>query len=45
MVLEASQNVSKNAYWWPGQLPCQRGQGRSHAWWRELKAKEHFCDW
>ena len=45
MVLEASQNVSKNAYWWPGQLPCQRGQGRSHAWWRELKAKEHFCNW
>lgn len=45
MVLEASQNVSKNAYWWPGQFHCQRGQGRSHAWWRELKAKEHLCDW
>lgn len=45
MVLEASQNVSKSAYWWPDQLPCQRGQGRSHAWWRELKAKEHLCNW
>ena len=45
MVLEASQNISKNAYWWPGQLPCQRGQGRSHAWWRELKERQHLCDW
>jgi hypothetical protein len=45
MVLEASQNIEKNAYWWPGQLDCQRGQGRSHAWWREMKANEHLCDW
>ena len=45
MVLEASQNVSKNAYWWPEQLSCQRGQGRSHAWWREMKQNEHLCNW
>jgi len=44
-VLEASQNIEKSAYWWPEQLPCQRGQGRSHAWWREMKANEHLCDW
>jgi len=45
MVLEASQNIEKNAYWWPEQLGCQRGQGRSHAWWREMKANEHLCNW
>lgn len=37
MVLSSEDNVSKNAYWWPGQLDCQKGRGRSHAWWRELK--------
>jgi len=36
MVLEASQNIEKSSYWWPEQLPCQRGKGSSHAWWREL---------
>lgn len=45
MVLEASQNISKSAYWWPEQLPCQRGKGSSHAWWREMKQNEHLCDW
>jgi len=44
-VLEASQNIEKNNRWWPEQLPCQRGQGRSHAWWREMKANEHLCNW
>lgn len=45
MVLEASQNISKGAHWWPEQLPCQRGRGASHAWWKELKEKEHLCSW
>lgn len=44
-VLEASQNIEKNNRWWPEQLDCQRGQGRSHAWWREMKANEHLFDW
>ena len=44
-VLEASQNIEKNNRWWPEQLPCQRGQGRSHAWWRKMKANEHLCNW
>jgi hypothetical protein len=44
-VLEASQNIEKNNRWWPEQLPCQRGQGRSHAWWREMKANEHLYNW
>lgn len=39
MVLSAEDNVSKNAYWWPGQLPCQTGRGSSHKWWRELNAR------
>lgn len=37
MVLSAKDNSSKSAYWWPGQLDCQKGRGHSHAWWRELK--------
>lgn len=37
MVLSKQDNNSKSAYWWPGQLDCQKGRGRSHAWWRELK--------
>lgn len=45
IVMEASQNASKGNKWWPDQLPCQSGQGRSHAWWRELKEKEHLCSW
>lgn len=39
MVLEASQNASKKNQWWPGQLPCQQGQGASHDWWLALKEK------
>jgi len=37
IVLTASDNMSKSAYWWPEQLPCQVGKGRSHEWWNELK--------
>jgi hypothetical protein len=39
MVLTASDNMSKNGYWWPGQLPCQVGRGRSHQWWNDLQLK------
>lgn len=45
MVLEASQNIEKSNRWWPEQLPCQHGRGPSHAWWREMKANEHLCNW
>ena len=45
IVLEASQNIEKSAYWWPGQLSFQRGQGKSHAWWREMHANMHLCKW
>jgi hypothetical protein len=37
MVLTADDNMSKSAYWWPEQLPCQTGKGRSHQWWNELQ--------
>ena len=37
MVLSAKDNQSKNAYWWPGQLDCQKGRGSSHQWWRDLQ--------
>lgn len=37
IVLSSEDNISKNAYWWPGQLDCQKGRGHSHAWWRKLK--------
>lgn len=40
MVLSAKDNVSKSAYWWPGQLDCQKGKGASHSWWRELSEKK-----
>lgn len=36
MVLVSGDNISKSAYWWPEQLPCQRGRGASHEWWNEL---------
>jgi len=39
MVLSADDNQSKNGYWWPEQLDCQKGRGSSHAWWRELELK------
>lgn len=37
MVLSAKDNQSKSAYWWPGQLDCQKGKGASHQWWRDLQ--------
>jgi hypothetical protein len=37
MVLSAKDNQSKNAYWWPEQLDCQKGRGSSHQWWRDLQ--------
>ena len=37
IVLTAKDNISKSAYWWPEQLPCQVGQGKSHKWWNELQ--------
>ena len=40
MVLSAEDNHSKNGYWWPGQLDCQKGRGNSHPWWRELNSKK-----
>ena len=40
MVLSAKDNQSKNAYWWPEQLGCQKGRGNSHPWWRELNSKK-----
>jgi hypothetical protein len=40
MVLSAKDNQSKNAYWWPEQLDCQKGRGNSHPWWRELNSKK-----
>jgi hypothetical protein len=40
MVLEASQNASKNNRQWPGQLPCQQGIGNDHQWWKELKGMQ-----
>lgn len=39
IAMSAEDNTSKNAYWWPEQLPCQAGRGSSHAWWRELHNK------
>ena len=45
MVLTAEDNMSKSAYWWPGQLPCQTGRGRSHEWWKKLRLQiqENDC--
>lgn len=45
MVLTAKDNMSKNACWWPGQLPCQVGRGKSHEWWNELykQMQEDYC--
>ena len=40
MVLSAKDNQSKNGYWWPEQLDCQKGRGNSHPWWRELNSKK-----
>ena len=37
MVLPKKDNNSKSAYWWPGQLDCQTGRGKSHQWWRDLQ--------
>lgn len=37
MILPKKDNNSKNAYWWPGQLDCQTGRGKSHQWWRDLQ--------
>jgi hypothetical protein len=39
MVLTASDNMSKNGYWWPEQLPCQVGRGSSHQWWNDLQLR------
>jgi hypothetical protein len=39
IVLTAEDNMSKGAHWWPEQLPCQAGRGRSHPWWNELQQK------
>lgn len=35
IVLTASDNLFKSNTWWPGQLDCQRGKGKSHQWWIE----------
>ena len=45
MVLSAKDNICKSAYWWPGQLPCQVGQGKSHEWWNKLRLQmeENDC--
>ena len=47
MVLSAKDNICKSAYWWPGQLPCQIGQGKSHEWWNKLRLQmeENDCSW
>lgn len=37
IVLSASDNAKKSNTWWPGQLECQRGKGRSHKWWKALQ--------
>jgi hypothetical protein len=37
IVLSASDNARKSNTWWPGQLDCQKGRGRSHDWWKELQ--------
>jgi len=38
-VLTAEKNISKNNRTWPGQLPCQVGSGKDHAWWCELNER------
>ena len=45
MVLTAKDNMSKSAYWWPEQLQCQVGQGKSHEWWNKLRLQmeENDC--
>ena len=44
IVLSSEDNLSKNNTWWPGQLECQMGRGKSHEWWRDAmqKAREDF---
>lgn len=44
IVLSAKDNLCKNNTWWPGQLECQMGRGKSHEWWRDAmyKAGEDF---
>jgi hypothetical protein len=44
IVLTAEDNMRKNAYWWPEQLPCQTGQGKSHEWWNNLHAQVQSND-
>ena len=45
IVMSASDNLSKNNKWWPGQLDCQRGRGECHPWWKELQERlEEQCD-
>jgi hypothetical protein len=44
IVLTAKDNIRKSSYWWPGQLPCQTGQGKSHEWWNNLNAQIQGTD-
>jgi hypothetical protein len=40
IVLSRPDNARKNAYWWPGQLDCQKGRGASHDWWKQLQQSD-----